>query len=162
VKSKVHEVSILEDSHARGCAAEVKHQLNNEYKVFGLINPGSGMKDLKESAKREIAQFTREDIVVLWGGSNDVARNNSVMGRKHILDLLINSTHSNVILLSVPHRHDLIKDLCINREVKVFNGSLRNSLNCFGKVELIHVVNEREFFTKNGQHLNSRGKGYGK
>jgi hypothetical protein len=70
----------------------------------------------------EIAQL-REDIVVLWGGSNDVAKINSVMDRKHILYQLINSTHTNVILLSVPHRHGLIKDSCVNREVKVFNGS---------------------------------------
>jgi hypothetical protein len=123
LKSKVHKFLIL-DSHARGCTAEVKHQISNEYEVFDLINPGSRMKDIKESANREIAQLTREYIVVLRGGSNDVARYNSVMGRKHTLDLLINSTHSNVILLSLPHRHDLIKDLRVNREVKVFNESL--------------------------------------
>jgi hypothetical protein len=82
------------------------------------------MKDIKESANREIAQLTREDVVVLRGGSNDVARNNSMLGRKHTLNLLINLTHSNVVLLSVPHRHGLIKDLRVNREVKVFNGSL--------------------------------------
>jgi len=77
---------------------------------------------------------------------------------KHILDLLINSTHTNVILLSVHHRHDLINGLCVNREVKVFNRSLRNRLKCFRKVELIEMVSEREFYTKHGQHLNSRGK----
>jgi len=96
--------------------------------------------------------------VVLWGGANGVVRNNSMVVMKHILDLLINSTHTNVILLSVPHRHDLINDSCVNREVKIFNRSLRNRLKCFGKVELIEVVNEREFYTKQGQHLNSRGK----
>ena len=62
--------------------------------------------------------------MVLWGGANGVARNNSVVGLKHILDLFINSTHTNVILLIVPHGHDLINDLCVNREVKVFNNSL--------------------------------------
>jgi hypothetical protein len=46
-------------------------------------------------------QLTNDDIVVLWGGSNDVARNNSVVGMKHILDLLIYSSHTNVIVLSV-------------------------------------------------------------
>jgi hypothetical protein len=81
------------------------------------------------------------------------------MGRKHILDLLIDSTHTNVILLSVPHRHDLIKDSCVDRE-EVFNGSLGNSLKCFGKVKLIDVVNEREFFTKHGQHLNQASATY--
>jgi len=62
--------------------------------------------------------------MVLWGGANDVARNNSVVGIKHILDLLINSSQTSVILLSVPHRLGLINDLCVNREVKVFSRSL--------------------------------------
>jgi len=47
------------------------------------------MKDIKETAKIKMTQVTREAIVVLWGGVNDVARNNSVVGIKHILDLLI-------------------------------------------------------------------------
>jgi hypothetical protein len=120
----MHTVLILGDSYARGCASEVKHQLNDEYGVFGFINPGSGLKDVKASAKMKMAQLTTEDAVALRGGSNDVARNNSVVGMEHILDLLINSSHTNVILLSVPHRHDLIHDSCINREVKVFNRGL--------------------------------------
>jgi hypothetical protein len=66
VRNKELKVLMLRDIHTRGCTSEVKHQLNNECEVFGLINPGSGMKDIKESAKREIAQLTREDIVVLW------------------------------------------------------------------------------------------------
>jgi len=47
-------VLILGDSHTRGCASEVKQQLNNEYVVFGFINPGSGMKDIKGSAKMKM------------------------------------------------------------------------------------------------------------
>ena len=154
----MHKVLILRDSRTRGCASEVKQQLNSEYEVFGFINPGSRMKDIKGSAKIKMTQLTSEDIVVLWGGVNDVARYNSMVGMKHILDLSINSTDTNVMLLSVPHRHDLINDLCVNRELKVFSRSLRNRLKCFGKVELIEVVSEREFYTKHGQHLNSRGK----
>jgi hypothetical protein len=111
------------------------------------------MKDIKESAKMKIVQLTREEIVLLWGGTNDVARNNSVVGMKHILDLLINSTHTRVILLSVPHRPDLSNDPCVNREVKVFNVSLQNRLKGFGNVELIEVVSKREFYTKHVQHL---------
>jgi hypothetical protein len=145
---------LLGDSHTRECASEVRQQLNTQYEVTGFINPRSGMKDIKESAKMNMAQLTREDIVVLWGGSNNVARNNSVVGMKYILDLLINSTHTSVILLSVAHRQDLSNDSCVNREVKVFNRSLQNRLKSFGKVELI----EKEFSTKHGQHLNSRGK----
>jgi hypothetical protein len=46
----------------------------------------------------------------------------------------------------------------VNREVEAFNSSLQNRLKCFGKVKLVDVINEREFYTRHGQHLNSRGK----
>jgi predicted phosphodiesterase len=64
----VHKVLILGDSHARGCASKVRNQLNNEYEVCGYINPGSEMKNLKESAKTKMVQLTNDDNVVLWGG----------------------------------------------------------------------------------------------
>jgi hypothetical protein len=76
-------VLILGGSHARGYAYEVKQQLNNEYEAHGFINPRSGIKDIKEPAKMKTAQLIGEDMVVLWGGSNDVARNNSVVGMKY-------------------------------------------------------------------------------
>jgi len=47
------------------------------------------MKDIKGSAKMKMTHLTREDVVVLWGGVNDVARSNSMVGMKHILDQLI-------------------------------------------------------------------------
>jgi len=47
-------VLILGASHARGCASEVQQQLNNEYKVFGFINPRSGMKDIIGSAEMKM------------------------------------------------------------------------------------------------------------
>ena len=56
----MHKVWILGASHARGCISEVKQQLNNEYKVFGFINPGSGMKDIKGSAKMKMTQLTNK------------------------------------------------------------------------------------------------------
>lgn len=63
-----------------------------------------------------------------------------------------------MIQLSVPHRHDLINESCVNREVKIFNNNLRNRLKRFNNVEMIEVTSERELYTKHGQHLNSRGK----
>ena len=137
VINSVHKVLVLGDSHARGRAAEVKLRLNSEYEVMGFTNPGSTMKAIKESAKGKIEELTKKDIVVLWVGSNDVAKNSSVVGMKHIHDLVINATHTNVIQLSVPHRRDLVKESCVNREVKVFNTNLRNRLKCLKNVEMM-------------------------
>jgi len=103
-------------------------------------------------------QLTKKDIVVLWGGSNDIARNNSLEGLKHILELFINANHTNVILLTAPHRHDLITNSCVNKEVEMFNKKLHKKVQGFKKVEIIDVVNERNCYTRHGQHLNSAGK----
>ena len=58
------------------------------------------------------------------GGSNDVAKNSSMLGVEHTRDIVISASHKNVIHLNAPHRYDLISELCINNEVKVFNNKL--------------------------------------
>jgi hypothetical protein len=68
VINSVHKVLIIGDSHARGCAAEVKRRLNSEYEVIGFANLGPKMKTIKQSATGKINHLTKEDIVVLWGG----------------------------------------------------------------------------------------------
>ena len=51
-----------------------------------FANAGSGMKFIKDIVRLNIQQLTRKDVVVLRSGPNDVTRNNSVVGMKHILD----------------------------------------------------------------------------
>jgi hypothetical protein len=40
VINSVHKILIIGDSHARGCAAEVKRRLNRKYEVIDFANPG--------------------------------------------------------------------------------------------------------------------------
>jgi hypothetical protein len=116
------------------------------------------MKTIKDMASVKVQQLTKKDIVVLWGGSNDIARNNSLVGLRHILEFLINANHTNVILLTAPHRHDLITNSCVNKEVEAFNKKLHKKVERFKKAEIIDVVNERNCYMRHGQHLNSTGK----
>ena len=98
--------------------------------------------------------------MVLWGGSNDVARNNSTEGLKMISKLLTETKHTNVILITVPHRHDLVPNSCVNIEVEVFNRRLYKDAERFKEVQIMEVVNERSYYTRHGQHLNLAGKDY--
>jgi len=83
-------------------------------------------------------------------GSNDLARNNSTVGMKHLLEFVTNANHTNVILMSAPHRYDLMSNSCVNNEVEKFNRKLRKSVERFGKVEMIDAVSERNMCTKHG------------
>jgi hypothetical protein len=42
-------VLILGDSHARGCAQEIQHNLNCNFSVQGIVKPGACMKDIVSS-----------------------------------------------------------------------------------------------------------------
>jgi hypothetical protein len=102
LEKKQHTVIILGNSHARECATGVKYLLNNDFEVFGFVNPGSGMKFIKDTARVKLQQLTKKDVVVLWGGgSNDFARNNSIAGKKHTLEFVINANHTNVSLIDM-------------------------------------------------------------
>lgn len=79
---------------------------------------------------------------------------------KHILELVMNATHTNVILMSAPHRYDLMGTSCVNHEIENFNRKLKKWMGKFEKVEIIDVGNDRNLFTRHGQHLNIVGKEY--
>jgi hypothetical protein len=90
------------------------------------------------------------------GGCNDVPRNNSVEGMKHILHFKRNSNHTNMILISVPHTQDLIRYSCVNNAVETFKRKLWNRIKSLNNVEMIHVSTEKDFYMTPGQHLNTR------
>jgi hypothetical protein len=58
--------------------------LSSDFEVCRSISSGAGMKTIKDMARMEIQQLTKKDAVVLWGGANDIARNNSLIGLKRI------------------------------------------------------------------------------
>jgi hypothetical protein len=66
--------------------------------------------------------------------------------------------HTNIILMEVPHRYDLMQDLCVNKEVGKFNSKLRKCIKTHGNAEVIKVNSERKYYTKHGQHTNVIGK----
>ena len=47
---------ILGDSLARECASEVSHLLNNDFEVLGFVNPGAGMKYIKDKSRVKVQQ----------------------------------------------------------------------------------------------------------
>jgi hypothetical protein len=55
----------VEDSHSRGCAVEISHLLNNDFEVFGFVNPGAGMKYVKDTSRAKLQQLTKKDVVLL-------------------------------------------------------------------------------------------------
>jgi hypothetical protein len=68
-KEKKHRIIVIGDSHTRWCAAEIKSNLGEDFEVQGFINPGTGLNTIIAPAKRDIQLLSKQDVVVVWGGS---------------------------------------------------------------------------------------------
>jgi hypothetical protein len=75
-----HKIQILGDSHARGLANELKHKPTCDYEVQGVAKPGSTLVNLVNTNPVDLETLTKNDVCIVWGGSNDVALNEANMG----------------------------------------------------------------------------------
>jgi hypothetical protein len=126
-ENKSHTVVIYGDSHTRGCASKKKDNLKKTFNVTGLVKPGSDIRTLTNTDKGTFHNLTKNDVIIFWGGANDVKKNNTKEGLRHVLNFVRNNTHTDIIFMSVPPRHDLVSWPCVNNEVDVFNRKLQKT-----------------------------------
>jgi len=136
---KDHKVLIIGDSHTRHCATNVKSEIKDNYDVQGLVKLGAGASILMNSVNSEIASLTKIDVVVLCGGANDVSKNNSKMALRHIRNFIKTNNHTNIILVSAPHRYNLMKSSCVSSEIKAFNRKLMKSIRAYKYASVLEM-----------------------
>jgi hypothetical protein len=157
-KLKKKKIVVLGDSHARGCARELASCLGNKFEVNGMVMPGAGLAHISTLAKEEIRNLTPGDAVVIWGGANDVSRNNSQDGLKSLTKFVKGHRQTNIIIMCVPHRHDLPQWSCVNKEVENFNRKVVKLMKPYQHVTVMRIEPDRKFFTQHGLHMNNPGK----
>ena len=118
IAKKDHCIIIVGDSHSKGCTTNMKSYFSDNYKVQGLVKPGTCLDILTRTATNINKNLTKNNFLILWSGANDVAKNNTMKAFRFLVDFATNSSDTNVILASVPHRHDLMSSSCVNEEVK--------------------------------------------
>ena len=71
-----HKVLLLGDSHTRNCAQLLQDNLGSDFGVSGLVKPGACMNEVTSSAREELKTLMNDGFVVVWGGANDIRKNN--------------------------------------------------------------------------------------
>lgn len=155
---KRNRIIIMGNSHARGCAQELRHNLGKGFEVQGNVKPGANLQTIVNVSTEVMRKLTKKDVVVVWGGTRDVARNESEKGLRQICNLAENLKHTNVIVMNVPCRHDLASTSCVNHEVKVYNRKLKKRLKVLANTCVLEVDTDRDLFTRHGLHMNLKGK----
>jgi hypothetical protein len=102
--------------------------------------------------------ITKDDIVVVCAGSNDISKNNAKEGLKNVINFGRRTNHTNIIALEALHRHDLVYWSCVNKEIRIFNRLLAKRLKSYRQVSIRSVNLGRQHFTRHGLHYNYKRK----
>jgi lysophospholipase L1-like esterase len=102
----------------------------------------------------------RKDEIVINGGANDIGNNSTKRNEILVMITQFMQKYNNtkIIVINVPHRHDLAKDSRTNFEIQAFNAKLSKIVKSFRHVTLVEMDFNRKYFTKHGLHLNNAGK----
>jgi hypothetical protein len=122
------------------------------------VKLGAGMKEILSSASENVKSLSDNDVLIVWGGSNDISRNNAEEAINQISKSDEQMTSVNVVIMQVPLRHDLMPSSCVNNEVIRFNRQIEKRLKPYPNVKLFDLDLDRSSYTTHGQHLNTSGK----
>jgi hypothetical protein len=71
------------------------------------VKPAANLQTIVNTSTETIQKLSNKDVAVVWGGTRDTGRNESEEGLRQIRNFVENMNHTNVIVMSVPYRHDL-------------------------------------------------------
>jgi len=66
--------------------------------------------------------------------------------------------NTNIIIVNIPHRHDLDRTSEIDTEMQAFNRLILKVAKAYNHITIVDTDLDRQFFTRHGMHLNKRGK----
>lgn len=87
-KKVKHNVLIIGDSHASNSVSLLQDNLNKDYEVSSFVKPGAQMNAITGTAGEVVKSLKCDDVVVIWGGSNDISRNNIKDALKNVSEFV--------------------------------------------------------------------------
>jgi len=163
-QEKKQKIIIVGDSHTQVSASNIKYNLSDDFDI-GFLKPGVDITSLTSSVTEETKSLTFKDILVFWGGTNDVSRNDSQEGLRKLIKFVEVNSNTNIILLCVPHHHDLPSSSCVNNKIATFNRKLNKLMKSYKHVKVLKTGLDRNLFTRRdayeqpGQRKNSTRNG---
>ena len=121
-----HKVKILGDSHLRETASKIDQYLNTKYEVNSWIKPGANTEEIVNILVGGLKCLGTQDVIVMNGGSNDIGskRNQIHKVLVQMKQFIQENTHSNIIIVNIPPRHDMNRNSVTNLEIRAANRKL--------------------------------------
>jgi hypothetical protein len=160
ISTKKRKIILLGDSHLRGCLEKLANLLGNSCSVVGITKPNASLSAITSSINLKTEKLTKNYVVIVCGGTRDVAKNETNSGLRHLPQFASRSKNTNVIILCVPHCFDLQSFSCVNKEVVSFNSNIHKIMKVYDHIQICSMSNTRDYYTAQGFHINTLGKNW--
>jgi hypothetical protein len=155
---KEKKIVVIGDSHAWGCTIEIANLVGKSCEVTDMVMPGARNKTISSVTDKEISNLSKEDIVIVWSGANDIKLNKTNIGHMHIRNFIHSHANTNILIMTDPHRYNLKESSCYDKEIHTYSCKLKKMLKLMKHSDVLETVSIRSDFTKHRLHLNRNGR----
>ena len=148
------------DSHIIRCLEKISNLLDGSYNVTGITKPNANLEAITIPIDLNVDDYTKDDVLILSGGTMDVARNETNNGLRHLTHFLKRTSSTNFLILKVPHCLALVNLSCVNKESIVYNRKLPKIVKTSNHVQIQTMSRDTMCYTKHGRHMNLLGKNW--
>ena len=92
---------LIADSHIRSCSEEISNLLHDPYNMTGIPKPNANLEAITTPIHLNVDGYTKDDDLILSGGTKDVARNETNNGLRHLSHILKRTPSTKVIIRDV-------------------------------------------------------------
>jgi len=153
-------VILLGDSHIHGCSDKMADLLGNSNSVIGITKPNANLSAITDSINLKKEKLTSKDVVILCGGTRDIATNEANIGLRHTSQFAKCIANTNVIVMSALTHYDLHPSSSVNKEVESFNRKLQKSKKIHNHIRVCSMSTNCDHFTTHGLHMHTQRKNW--
>jgi len=88
------------NSHTTDMAAELQHNLDNNFGVQGVVKPSSDLLSILNPGIEDIKDLTKNDVIVSRG-TRDVSKNETDNNLSQILTVIKRHSKTNILVLEL-------------------------------------------------------------
>ncbi|KAG8319857.1 hypothetical protein J6590_082667 [Homalodisca vitripennis] len=150
-------ITVRGDSHARHIAGMVMKLTGPRTSISGMCMPGARLLNIIRPDQTSPDPGPRCEVLI--AGTNDLAVGEQRKIYRHLENYIVaRPAGTELLLATLPHRHDLDLDHPVHVETVLVNAFVEE-LAARHNVRLLKIDEVgRRYFTRHGQHLSMRGK----
>ena len=124
------------------------------------IKLGAKTNELVSSLENDFIGLGKSDVIILNRGANDVSlvRSQTINSVRNMACFAQKYDNTNIIIVNIPHRHDLDRTSEINTEIQASNRLIIKMAKAYNHITIVDTDLDRKLFTRHGMHLNKMGK----